>query len=112
MSEQTDLIMLPCPHCNGVAQLECRIDYGGTGEYARRGADYLYVHCTECGAKSGEFHRKYFCDMTEYRVDDFRRNPALRARVEEEYDAYCEEIKKEPVNAWNKRVSKNDTCSK
>lgn len=43
----------PCPFCGGSAE----IAYRSTILMTRRnkGLQYMYIHCTKCGARSGDF---------------------------------------------------------
>ena len=51
------------------------------------------------------------CEFTKYTTAEFRANPILRARVEEEYDQYVETIKLNAIEAWNQRTSRRkDAC--
>ena len=84
-SSESDLSdLLCCPHCNGNAELKSKNERVGYDEYMRY-IDSFYVACSECGARTADFRKKTFAETTEYTVQDFRENPALRAKVEDEY---------------------------
>lgn len=95
----------PCPFCGGKAEQHQGLVRSGYGEYERTDT-YHSVKCKECGASSKRFDQKHLADFTKYTVHDFRGNPILRAKVEDEYDAYCELLKQISVNAWNRRAVK------
>jgi len=101
-SELSDLLC--CPHCNGNAELKSKNERVGYDEYMRY-IDLFYVACSECGARTADFRKKTFAETTEYTVQDFRENPALRAKVEDEYTIYCKQLEQETISAWNKRAS-------
>ena len=42
---------------------------------------------------------------SKYTVRDFRENPILRAKVEDDYDAYCEQSEQLAVDGWNCRAA-------
>ena len=94
----------PCPFCGGEAEQHQDLVRSGYGEYERQ-ERYHVVNCKKCGASSKPFHQKHLIDFTKYTVRDFRENPILRAKVEDDYDAYCEQSKQLAVDAWNCRAA-------
>lgn len=99
--------LLRCPHCNGVAELKSKDERVGYGGYMRY-IDYFYVACSGCGARTADFRKKSLAEFTVYTVQDFRDNPTLRAKVEDEYTIYCWQLEQETIDAWNRRAN-NDT---
>ena len=91
-----------CPFCTGMAELKSKKDRVGYAEYMTY-VDSMFVECTGCGARSVDIIKTPLCDTTDYRVEDFRENPTLRARVEDEYLIYCKRLEQDAVNSWNKR---------
>ena len=94
----------PCPFCGGEAEQHQDLVRSGYGEYERT-ERYHAVKCKKCGASSKRVHQKHLIDFTKYTVRDFRENPILRAKVEDDYDAYCEQSKHLAVEAWNCRAA-------
>lgn len=91
----------PCPFCGGDAEIITHND-NRTNEYFKS-QDFLIGQCCQCGARSAKVHKKFLRDFTEHTVQDFRENPALRARVEEKYEVYEAEKMREATEAWNTR---------
>jgi hypothetical protein len=81
-----------CPFCGSKAEQKEYDERGGYGEYERT-IKYHLVVCGGCGAEGPKKHQKWLIDFTKYTVNDFRNNPILRARVEEEYEEYCRNVK-------------------
>ena len=94
--------LLPCPFCGGKAELLEQRSRTGYGEYERNDI-YLGVQCLKCGSVGSRIHQKSLAELTVYTVGDFRGNPALRAKVEDEYEAYKEQTKDLATQAWNNR---------
>ena len=103
----TDKDIPSCPFCGGEASLKTKEERAGYDDYMRHDA-FLYVSCLKCGAQSADFRIKPLCETTPYKVQDFRNNPALRARVEDEYDVYLEQLEQEVIRAWSKRTPLTD----
>jgi hypothetical protein len=94
----------PCPFCGGDAEHQKDDLRHGYDEYERE-ETYHFIKCKNCGSSSGRLHQKHLCDFTKYTVRDFRENPILRAKVEDEYSAYCEQLKQLSIDAWNLRTA-------
>lgn len=95
--------LLPCPFCGGegeYAEIRERIGYGSY----ERTETYHRVVCRKCGSHGRQLHQRCLADYTNYTVGDFRNDPALRARVEDEYDLYIADIKEIAIEAWNTRA--------
>ena len=93
-----------CPFCGGNAELDKDMVRSGYGEYEIR-ETYHSVKCKKCNASSKRIHQKHLIDFTKYTVRDFRENPILRAKVEDDYKAYCEQSKQLALEAWNFRAA-------
>lgn len=91
-----------CPFCSKEGRLNSRIEHVGDGEYSRY-IDYFYVDCLGCGARTRDFIKKTLSEMTEYTVQDFRGNPVLRAKAEDDYEFYIKQVEQEAIEAWNRR---------
>ena len=94
--------LLPCPFCGGDAVLQAERERSGYGEYESHEL-YHVVRCGKCRANGTRIHQKPLIQFTSATVSDFRNNPILRAKVEDEYDAYCEQTKELAVAAWQRR---------
>jgi len=75
----------------------------GYGSYERT-HEYWVVECQSCSGSGKEYEQKPLCDYTNHTVADFRNNPILRAKVEDDYNAYVEQTKKLAIDAWNQRA--------
>jgi hypothetical protein len=93
-----------CPFCGGDAEYRKENVRSGYGEYEYN-ETYHTIRCKKCGSSSKRVHQKHLIDFTKYTVRDFRENPILRAKVEDDYDAYCEQSKQLAVDAWNLRTA-------
>ncbi len=92
----------PCPFCGAKGELkEGSTPSSGDGYYM--GQDYFIIECVGCGARSGDVNYDFLRDFTDYTVNDFRKNPVLRAKVDDEYLEYKEEKRVETVSLWNNR---------
>jgi len=101
LSEKSN-ILSPCPFCGGEAEFIEIIERVDRGFMS---LDYYYfVKCKVCGARGTRIYKKPLCDFTKHTVADFRENPALRARVEDEYEVFVESLKNQAVEAWEKRT--------
>lgn len=96
----------PCPFCGSPAEFLEETTRCGYGEYERHETFYS-VACTSCKASGRRYHRKTIRDFTRYTVADFRNNPILRAKVEDEHEAYSEQTKQLAIDAWNHRAGEN-----
>lgn len=91
-----------CPFCGGESELREDNDRAGYGEYERR-LTFHVVRCKNCAAQATRFEQKPLVDFTHHTVGDFRNNPALRAKVEDDYQVYVEQTKQMAMAAWNRR---------
>ena len=96
--------LLPCPFCGGAALLTVDRRRVGYEEYERQEVHH-FVTCGSCGAKGPERHQEALAMRTRHTAADFRADPALRARVEDEYDAYVVDLLREVKNAWHRRAT-------
>ena len=96
-------IFKPCPFC-GSNNIELKEGSWKSNDYMCSGYDYFYVKCLSCGAKSNDHVKKYLREFTDHTVEDFRNNPLLYAKVEDEYEKYIEELKEIVIKSWNKRI--------
>ncbi len=93
-----------CPFCGGDAEYQKENVRSGYGDY-ERSETYHTVRCKKCGSSSKRVHQKHLIDFTKYTVRDFRENPILRAKIEDDHDAYCEQSKQLAIDAWNLRTA-------
>lgn len=96
MSEE----LKPCPFCGGEAKFVDALRHWAGNETSR----YFSVVCTNCGAQPQQQFPHTFATKFNHSVQEYRDNPALRARCEDEYDVYIEEIKKITIHWWNRRA--------
>ena len=102
-AEKQPKALEPCPFCGGEAEHRENQIRSGYGEYERT-EHYHAVECRNCGASSKRIHQRHLIAFTRYTVRDFRENPILRAKIEDDYAAYCEQSKQLAVEAWNART--------
>lgn len=92
----------PCPFCGGEGK--CKVtDKSGSGDGYYFGYPAFTVVCNNCWAKGSEHKYKHFSECYEETVEDYRNNPALRARHEDGYAIIRENAKKEAIWHWNTR---------
>lgn len=103
MSEE----LKPCPFCSGCGILETETVRSGYGEYENSDL-YHVVKCASCRASGRRYHQQHLISFTSYTVGDFRNNPLLRAKVEDEYEAYCKQTKQLAIKAWNARAQDSE----
>ena len=96
--------LLACPFCGGEAEYATESVRSGYGEYEST-EKYHVVKCKACQSNGRRYHQKHLIHFTTCTVADFRNNPLLRAKVEDEYEAYCQQTKQLAVEAWNKRAN-------
>jgi len=92
----------PCLHCETEGVIKERDERVGYNEYQDT-YHYCFVECANCGCRSKEFRIKPLIETTDYTVADFRQNPVLRAKVEDEYDDYVQQVKQAAMDSWNTR---------
>lgn len=98
----------PCPFCGGEGDLVLRRERVGYGGYEKT-LEFHVVKCVNCESSGKEFRQDPLCDYTSYTVQDFRDNPVLRAKVEDEYEDYIKQAKELAIQAWNTRSKRDDT---
>jgi hypothetical protein len=94
---------LCCPFCGGEAELREENGRHGYGEYERTLVFHV-VRCRKCNSHGTRYEQKPLIEFTNYTVSDFRNNPILRAKVENDYDAYKVQTKEMAISAWNRRT--------
>ena len=94
-----------CPFCGGRAHLITESDRIGYDTYERT-IDAVRITCVDCRSSGTEIIKKTLADFTSYTVQDFRQNPILRAKVEDEYEEYVKELNNQAIKAWNTRATK------
>lgn len=92
----------PCPFCGGKPECVVESVRAGYGEYEST-ENYHVVTCKNCHGTGPRYHQKHLIDFTNYKVSDFRNNPILRAKVEDDYKAFSQGIMQQAINAWNRR---------
>lgn len=106
MSEE----LKPCAFCGGSGILEAETVSAGYGEYQHSDL-YHVVKCAYCKASGRRYHQQHLINFTTYTVADFRNNPMLRAKVEDEYEAYCEQTKQLAIESWNRRPQDSEPAA-
>lgn len=101
------MILKSCPFCGGQAKLVANSVRSGYAEYERN-ETYHVVVCGNCECRGKSYHQKHLINFTVHTVSDFRNNPVLRAQVEDDYEAYCQQTKKLAVDAWNRRIGEQE----
>lgn len=93
----------PCPFCGAKGKTfedehknQCGSEYGDF--------PYVVVVCVSCRCKGTEIPIKHFNMFSDYTVEQFRSNRALRAKEEDRYEDYLNTKKTEAINVWNKRA--------
>lgn len=94
--------LLPCPFCDGEGVLKTERERSGYGEYETH-ETYHVVMCSNCGSRGRRYHQDHLIKFTSHTVSEFRSNPILRAKVEDDYEAYCKQTKGLAVTAWQRR---------
>jgi len=97
--------IVQCPFCGGSAELKIKHHPSPNG--VAQSCDEAVVQCNVCKSQGSPYRLPRREDFTLYTVLDFRNNPAIRARIEEEYEGHCEMIKSMAVGAWNTRGKKH-----
>ena len=92
-----------CPFCGGEAVLETERERQGYGEHESL-ETYHVVVCSKCKSRATRYHQKHLINFTSATVSDFRHNPVLRAKVEDEYEEYCKQVQDLAVTAWERRA--------
>ena len=94
-----------CPFCGAKPELREYREYG-SGEY--RGRLDVAVLCPKCYARGPFINMRFFRDLSEYSVEDFRENPSLRAKEDDAYAEYTRQIHEFAQNLWNGSAAKDD----
>lgn len=103
--------LLSCPFCAGEGELIEKRERHGYGEYERN-IIFHVVECKKCHSHGRRYEQKALIDFTSHTVQDFRNNPVLRAKVEDEYNLYITQIKELAVSSWNKREKNLESNSR
>ena len=92
-----------CPFCGNSGELKLERTTMASGEYEYTDSVYI-VRCVICFASASRVAVETLGQFTKHTVQDFRDNPALRARVEDEYAGYLKEKRYQARENWNRRV--------
>lgn len=90
-----------CPFCGGKPEVKS-ITY--------RGNDYnpyievVTIKCTSCETQIKEMNKPVFRDCSNYKVQDFRDNPNLRAEVQLIQESKTNEVISKLWGTWNTRA--------
>ncbi len=93
--------LMACPFCGGEAEMH-EVDERSVFKDSKR---FHLVRCRDCDAQGSKHEQISLRDMTSYTVADFRQNPVLQAKVEDEYEANVASTKDRAAASWNRRVS-------
>lgn len=88
-----------CPFCGSEACLEEELYHHYSSSYTT-----FVVSCLDCKARTKDIFKTSMIDFTKHSVDDFRKNPSLRAKEDDRLDLVNEEKKLIAVEMWNKRT--------
>jgi len=91
-----------CPFCRGDSVLNEETLRQGYDEYMTT-QKYCFVECCSCGARSRAMKKPCLSDFTNYTVQDFRDNPILRVKEEENHELLIKSIEADTISYWNKR---------
>jgi ribosomal protein L37E len=91
-----------CPFCGGKASHEEDYDKGSGDGYVLPFNRHC-VRCKQCGAQSYAIRQKPLCEFSNHTVSDYRGNPILQARIQDEYEKYIEMLKQDVTKLWNQR---------
>lgn len=100
-TETTQHGMKFCPFCSGEPKFCERRWVNQNQGYGDQ--EYYEVECTICGAIGPTVPYKYFNEFSKHTVEDFRRDNALRSRIEEQYEVYKTEMAAKAKEGWNRR---------
>lgn len=92
----------PCPFCSGEAMIKEERWHNPDVGYPDN--QWFVGICVNCRATGQKITYKPFNQFSDYSVQDFRENNALRAKYEDRYDEYLENKKQEAMRVWNKRA--------
>ena len=92
-----------CPFCGGNA--ECKVaDNNGSLDGYYSGFPAFRVECTKCGSSGELVAYTWFRDSFKEGVIEYRRNPSLRAKREDEYEDMQRKNMAKSIEKWNSRV--------
>jgi hypothetical protein len=92
-----------CPFCGSDAELVHK-DKSSSDDGYCSGYPARAVECLKCFSVGPVKTFKWFRDFTDYTVADFRRNPSLRAKIDDAYEDYVKRQEEMVITAWNKRI--------
>ena len=91
-----------CPFCGGDGELvDDDISSDSEGYYP--GQNRKVVRCKRCKANGSHVNVMFFRQWSSCSVNDYRNNPALRARHEAEFSEYITDRQLHAVKLWNNR---------
>ena len=92
-----------CPFCEGEGVLKKKTAENPNEGYS--GTDFFVVECSTCRATGKHIVIKYMREFNDFTVEDYRKDPALRAREEDKYETYLKEHGEKAIAKWNTRVN-------
>lgn len=107
MTKENKEEIKPCPFCGGHSQVLSTDSLGSDDGYCSGTPSYNVI-CSICGSRGQTVYYKWFRDTFSETVNDFRRNPSLRAKRDDEYEDIRNAKKLEAVKFWNRRTKTNN----
>lgn len=91
-----------CPFCDGEPEYYKECSFGSPrAMYISR--DYITIRCSKCHSQLESVTMPDFADCSNYRVEDFRRDPTLRPKVNKIHAQRVADTKSNLLVKWNKR---------
>jgi len=102
VKESAPIILKPCPFCGAKAVHDITLDRGSSDGYVLSSDSHCII-CVKCHAQSAKLRQAPLCEFAPHTVAQYRANPILRARVEDEYEQYIEKLRRDVAQLWNTR---------
>ena len=96
------MLIKNCPFCGAAAQLT-ENQPPPPNEFVSA-YTFQFVECIDCHARSKSYRKKSFIEVSQYTVQELRKNPELRSEIQKKLHSIIHSNNLLIISEWNRRA--------